>query len=618
MCGIAGFFNREQNYTEHNEKWNSCLCRMRDSLRRRGPDQNGTSIFPSAALAHARLSIIDAADGLQPMSRSVGGKTYAITYNGEIYNTDELRKLLTSRGHKFRTRSDTEVILCGIIEYGIDFVNRLNGIFAFAFYDSAEKRIYLVRDRLGVKPLFYTVSDDGTLVFASEIKALFKYPGIVPQLDSDGLNQIFSIGPARTPGNGVFKGIHEVLPGYFILCSEDGLNSFEYWRLKTAPHTDNYQTTVEKTVFLVHDAIKRQIVSDVPVCSFLSGGVDSSIVSAVCAAELAQNGGQLDTFSFDFSGNDVYYKSNAFQPSRDRPWVDMMVKHIGSNHTYLECDSRTLADYLYTDVDARDLPGMADVDSSLVYFCSEVAKTHKVALTGECADEIFGGYPWFRSAEAFAKDTFPWTHDTSPRKALLNEQTLSCLNMDEYISQTYKKSLAEVDRADFEDPEQARRREISYLNMRWFMQTLLDRMDRAAMYSGLEARVPFADHRIVEYLWNVPWDMKYRDGVVKSLLREAGRGTVPEEVLFRPKSPYPKTYNPEYDAILKERLASVITNPYAPINQFIDKDKCAAFMQSTFDYGKPWYGQLMAAPQLLAYMLQVNYWLEKYNPSLCL
>lgn len=612
MCGIAGFYDRNAHYQNHPAYFESILKKMTSVLRHRGPDENGIYLSDSCGLAHARLSIIDLQTGQQPMRRSVGGYDYAIVYNGELYNTAELKQDLLAKGWRFETTSDTEVILLGFIEYGAAFVTRLNGIFAFAVIDERSNSIYLFRDRLGVKPLFYSFVGD-TLVFSSEIKGLFVYPQLEPEVDINGLNEIFSIGPAKTYGCGVFKGVKELLPGHYLQAGDNGKRLVEYWRLESKPHEDSFANTVEKTSFLVADAIRRQMVSDVPICTFLSGGVDSSLVSAVCATELQAAGKQLHTFSFDFAGNEQYFKPNSFQPTQDRYYVEKMVAFLHSEHHFLECNNTDLADFLYTSVDARDLPAMADVDSSLLYFCSLVKQHNKVALTGECADEIFGGYPWFHKPEFFTADTFPWTPDLEARKVLLSDAFLDELKMEEYVRRTYEKSVAETPQLAGETPEEARRREISYLNLKWFMQTLLDRMDRSSMYFGLEARVPFADHRIVEYIWNVPWVMKTPDGMVKGLLREAARGLLPDEILFRRKSPYPKTYNPEYENLLKQRFIEIIEDASSPILPFIDKHKVARFFANPSDYGKPWYGQLMAGPQMIAYLIQVNYWLSKYR-----
>ncbi len=615
MCGIAGFSSHMADYTKEPNKWHKILEGMRQALSHRGPDDTGEVLFPQAGLGHTRLSIIDLNRGHQPMTRHKFGASYTIIYNGELYNTEELRENLIRMGYLFKTHTDTEVILVGYMAFGCEFVRELNGIFSFAIWDDNEKRLVLFRDRLGVKPLFYTVVDD-TLVFASEIKALFVYPGFTPRVDAAGLGEVFALGPAKSYGSGVFKDIYEVLPGHFLIQDAKGRREAAYWSLISKPHTDTYEATVEKVSYLLYDAVKRQMISDIPICTFLSGGVDSSLVTAICAKELNKSGKQIETFSFDFIDNAKHFKSNSFQPDQDRPYVDIMAKHVGSKHTYLECNNDDLADKLYEAVIARDLPNMADVESSLLYFCGRVAQTNRVALTGECADEIFGGYPWFHNPEIMALDTFPWAVNMDTRKLLLSEDLLSKVDLDSYVHTAYQKTIAETPKLIGESPLEARRRELSFLNLKWFMVTLLDRMDRCSMYSGLEARVPFADHRIVEYLWNIPWEMKAPAGVVKGLLREAGRGLIPDEILFRKKSPYPKTYHPEYEKMLGNRLLEVLNNPNAPIRPLLDIRKVKAFLSSPSDYGKPWYGQLMAAPQLIAYMLQVNYWLEKYHIEL--
>ena len=612
MCGIAGFFNPKQNYLEKKFFYTKILEDMYTVQRHRGPDDCGTFLTETVGLAHARLSIIDLHTGHQPITKTLGGQTWAIAYNGELYNTAELRNALIAKGWRFDTDSDTEVILVSYMEHGADFVKELNGIFAFSIFDPVKNMLLLYRDRSGVKPLFYTTFDT-EVVFSSELKGLFCYPGIEPKLDKEGLNEVFSIGPAKTYGKGVFKGIDELLPGHFMTFSPQGVKTTCYWKLESRGHEDDYETTVEKTKDLLFDAIKRQMVSHVPICTFLSGGVDSSLVTAVCAAELAKKGEQLNTFSFDFVGNDKYFKPSSFQPSQDRPFVDIMVKHLNTNHQYLQCSIEDQTNCLKDSVDARDLPAMADVDSSILFFCRKVKEYNKVALTGECADEIFGGYPWFHKKECFEANTFPWTMDLEARKVLLKDDFIEYLDMDDYVAKTYEKSVSETPRFAEDTPLEARRREIAYLNQKWFMQTLLDRMDRTSMYSGLEARVPFADHRLIEYVWNVPWEMKTKNDVVKSLLRECGVGMVPHEVLFRKKSPYPKIYDKQYEVLLGSMIQKIMEDSASPVLQFLDRKKVDAFLKSPSDYGKPWYGQLMAGPQMLAYIIQMNYWMTKWN-----
>lgn len=615
MCGISGFCNFDQDYLMKKPLWEERLTNMRKTLSHRGNDSSGLYLSNHVGLSHARLSIRDLSNGTQPMVRTYQDRTCAIAYNGEIYNTDELIPELTRAGYTFESSSDTEVILYSYMHYGTDFVLRLNGIFSFAIWDAQKEMLLLYRDRVGIKPHFYAVTEH-TLLFASEPKALFAYPGFSPSITLKSLQEILAIGPARTPGCGVFQNVFEVLPGHYLTFTRDGLKQHPYWDLTSAPHTDSYHDTVEKVSMLVRDAVRRQMISDVPVCTFLSGGIDSSIVTAIASEQLRQQGEQLHTFSFDFTENEKYFQSNAFQPERDLPYVNLMKERLGTSHTYLECAPSTLVDTLETAVDAKDLPGMTDVDASLLYFCSLVAKHNKVALTGECADEIFGGYPWFYRKELLERDGFPWAADMSARTVFLDEELCVSLDLSAYSHARYEDTLAQVPLLAGETGEEKKRRQVAYLNIKWFMQTLLDRMDRTSMYSGLEARVPFADHRIMEYVFNVPWEMKYRNGVEKTLLRDACADLLPPELLHRKKSPYPKTYHPEYETRLAERLLAIINDPNAPIAPIIDKKKAQAFIASHKELGRPWFGQLMAGPQLMAYFIQINYWMEKYHLSI--
>ena len=550
---------------------------------------------------------VEETEHAHPVTLKRPGRVCTLILNGELYNAKELGREL-----KADTDRNEELFLLAYMQYGPEFVKKINGVFGAVIWDETKKILFLFRDRIGAKPMFYTQKKE-TLFFASAIGSLFQYPGVDPVLDENGLCEIFALGPARTPGNGVFRDIYEVLPGHYLSFADGILKDHCYWNVKSQPHEDSREETVEKTAWLLEDSIKRQMESEETISTFLSGGVDSSLVTAVCADALREKGERLQTFSFDFEGNRQYFQANAFQPSQDRPWVEQMVTYCGSEHRYLECSNEKLAEYLYKAVDARCLPCMADVESSMLYFCSQVSQYSKAALTGECADEIFGGYPWFHKKECLEAHTFPWTMDLAPRKAMLSDEFLEALKMDAYVQETYAKSVAETPRLAGESALETRRREISYLNQKWFMQTLLDRMGGTSARYGLSARVPFADYRIVEYLWNVPWEMKAKGGVVKGLLREAGRGLLPDDILFRKKSPYPKTYDKAYEAILVQKMRAIMAETDSPIRQFLDTKKVERFLSSPSDYGKPWYGQLMAAPQMIAYLIQVNYWLEKYH-----
>lgn len=612
MCGICGYIDFERNFIRDGEKHRIAVRKMSDTLTPRGPDDHGEWVGERAVFAHRRLAVIDPEGGFQPMKRVSEGYEFIIVYNGELYNTQELRDDLRGFGYRFETTSDTEVLLYAYIHYGTACLKKLNGIFAFAIYDSMRREVIFARDRFGVKPLFYS-RVGSTVVFASEIKALFKYDGIEPQLDIDGLREIFAMSPARTEGSGVYKGIKEVRPAHFMKISRNGVCEKPYWVLKSGEHKENYEDTIAHTRWLVTDAIKRQMVSDVPIATFLSGGLDSSFITAVASAYMRKQGRRLETYSFDYEGNDRYFKKSAFQPDPDSEWVPRVSEALGTVHTYLVCPTSQLVPLLDDALSAKDLPGMADCDSSLLYFCREVKKRHTVVLSGECSDEIFGGYPWFRDKEAFSRESFPWCYDFSMRNSVLKDSVAKSLNIEEYAHARYMESVADTPRYIEDNPEEKRRREISWLNLKWFMTNLLDRKDRMSMASGLEVRVPFCDHRIVEYVWNIPWDMKNKDNVSKNVLREAAYGILPENIRLRKKSPYPKTHNPLYEAEVKARLRDIIEDQNSPILALCDRKKLLDIIDGEFDYGKPFFGQLMAGPQFVGFLVQVNDMLDKYN-----
>ena len=540
------------------------------------------------------------------------GREYTIVYNGELYNTEEIRGLLCREGIGFSTRSDTEVVLKAYMAWGERCLTEFNGIFAFAVWDSLEEKLFLARDRMGVKPLFYAKIND-TLVFGSEIKAILEYPGIVPHVDQNSIAEIIMLGPGRTPGCGVFKGIEELRPAQSAVFSRDGLRIKTYWKLIDSVNTDNFEQTLEKVRWLVRDAIERQMVSDVPIATFLSGGLDSSIISAIVAGKKAQQGEKLHTFSVDYADNDRHFIANRFQPSSDNVYIRKMAEHIGCEHTTVTLGAKEVANALYDAVIARDLPGMADVDSSLLLFCRRVKEQATVVLSGECADEIFGGYPWFRDERIRSVNGFPWSQSTAYRSSFLKDDIATLFNPQEFVQQRYRESVAAASIAGNPSPLERRMKEMMSLNIQWFMQTLLDRKDRMSMYSGLEVRVPFCDHRIAEALYTVPWDIKDYEGREKGLLRKAVEELLPQDVLWRKKSPYPKTLDPKYFKLVSDRLQEVISQPNSPLLMLVKKSALEDLLKS--NNNEPWYGQLMTTPQTIAYFLQINYWLKHYKVS---
>ena len=606
MCSIAG----ELCYDRYFNTPGEAAKAVQRTMARRGPDQSGFFCSGHCTLIHNRLSVIDPENGRQPMTLEEKGKRCTIVYNGELYNTAELRHILTQRSWRFQTHSDTEVLLASFIEWGADCLPRLNGIFAFAVWDEQEETLFLARDRMGVKPLFF-MEKSHTLLFASEIKGILAHPLADAQIDAQGVAELLLMGPGRTPGCGVFSGIKELRPGEFMTVTRKGMQVKRWWKLLDAPHTETFEQTAEHVRFLVADAIERQLVSDVPIGTFLSGGLVSSLISALAAGHCRDRGILLQTFSVTYQGNDRYFKASRFQPDSDDMYIGKMADAIQNEHHTIVLDSAALTDALFSAVDARDLPGMADVDSSLLLFCREIKRHVTVALSGECADEIFGGYPWYRDQTIREQAGFPWAQSNAWRKSFLRDEFADSFPADDYLMERYHATICDTDVLPDASPEERRMKEMMRLNTDWFMQTLLDRKDRMSMYNGLEVRVPFCDHRIAEYLYRVPWNYKNYQNREKGLLRYAMQGVLPDEILWRRKSPYPKTFHPAYRALLSDKLRAVLDDPSSPIFLLCKKEPLEMLLQSETDVR--WYGQLMTAPQTIAYFLQLNYWLEKYK-----
>lgn len=612
MCGITGWIDWDGRLEE--EKNRRILSAMIETLAPRGPDDSGSYVRANAALGHRRLSVVDPQNGAQPMVKKRGERAYVITYNGELYNTAELRSELMGRGCRFETNCDTEVLLAAYMEYGPMCVKKLNGIFAFGIWDDAKQRLFLARDRIGVKPLFYAKREN-QFVFGSEIKTLLANPLIEPKVDMEGLAEVFMVGPARTPGNGVFRDVFELKPGHALILTQSGKKLMRYWALESKEHEDDFDTTVETVRDLLLDTVKRQLIADVKVCAFLSGGLDSSALSAIAANHYKENGlGQLSTYSVDYIDNDKFFKSSAFQPNSDAPWVERMADYYHTDHRQILVDNIELAKSLPKATIARDFPGMADVDTSLYLFSREIKKGATVALSGECADEIFGGYPWFYREDMIHVNAFPWSPRPEMRLDWLSGSVKSSMDLVEYAKNRYRDAVAEVPRLAGESKVAARMREIFYLSLTRWMPTLLDRKDRMSMAFGLEVRVPYCDHRIVEYAWNIPWEMKNYQNREKGLLRLALTGVLPYDVLWRKKSPYPKTHNPEYLKIVRHWALDILNDSSSPLVDLIDVKKMNEIAKSDLSASNiPWFGQLMGGAQLFAYLIQMDTWLRQYK-----
>lgn len=603
MCAISGMIGLPAD--------EAVIQNMLATMHRRGPDERGIFTEGETTLLHTRLAIIDLSGGRQPMQLDWNGETYILVYNGELYNTEELRYELSAAGHRFQGHSDTEVVLHAYAEYGPECVSRFNGIFAFAVWERLGSRLFLARDRIGVKPLFYK-EHDGGLIFASEMKTILTYPTVQAQLDETGAAQLILMGPGRLPGSGIFKDLHEIEPGCCACYKNKKLVIDRYWKLRDREHRETFEETSECVRYLVQDAIRRQMVSDVPIGTFLSGGLDSSIITAVCAREMQAGNQQLQTFSVDYENNDKFFKANKFQPNSDNSYIRIMQKTFDTDHHWTVLTPEALVNALEDATAARDLPGMADVDFSLLAFCGEIRRSVKAALSGECADEIFGGYPWYRDPEVRAKEGFPWAQNTAERAAILNKGL--SFDPQEFVMDVYTQTCRESDVLPGTSDAERRMKEMVNLNFRFFMQTLLDRKDRMSMYHALEVRVPFCDYRIAEYLYGVPWEYKDYQGKEKGLLRHAMKDLLPEEVLFRKKSPYPKTFDPRYEQLVSARLKKKLEED-SPLWYLVSREGAEKLLTAESQW--PWYGQLMRRPQTIAYLLQLEYWLRHYHVEFC-
>ena len=602
MCAIAGILGLPVDA--------SILGAMQQTMRRRGSDGKGCYQTPGATLLHTQLSLGSATDGAQPMVLEQGSERYVLSFQGELYNARELRRELEMLGHVFTGSSHAEVVLHAYTKWKAEMLEKCNGVFAFAVLEEHTGQVFLARDRIGVKPLFYMPFGDG-LLFASEIKTILSYPGVRPRLKAEGVGEILLLGPGRTPGSGVFADLYEIEPGCYGVYAQGKLRITRYWRLRDREHTQSFAETAEVVRELVLDAVKRQMTADVPVGTFLSGGLDSSLISAICAREMEKKGERLQTFSLDYAGNDRYFTPGKFQPESDTAYIHRMQQALNSHHHWTVLTPQDLIDHIQAATIARDLPGMADVDSSLLAFCGQIRSHVPVILSGECADEIFGGYPWYRDPAMRDCDGFPWAQTTRERMDFLLPDFVDALQPMEFVHSRYAQTLAECDILPGTSPLDRRIKELVNLNFRWFMQTLLDRQERMSMYHGLTVRAPYCDYRIAEYLYGVPWEFKDHKGREKGLLRHAMADFLPDAVCNRKKSPYPKTYDPHYLEMGSELLRQILADPASPIFAMVRRQALQQLLEQ--EYTWPWYGQLMRRAQTIVYMVQITYWLEPYS-----
>ena len=608
MCGFCGYMQND-DITEKDT-----ILAMKESIIQRGNSDNNIYINNNVALGHVRLSIIDIKNGTQPMKKTINNNSYTIVYNGELYNTNLLRNILITRGYDFTTECDTEVLLLLYVEFKEKMLRFINGIFAFAIYDENENSIFVAKDRLGIKPLFYAVSND-KFIFSSEIKGILASKFISPTMGKEELLELFSLGPAHSPGKTYFKNIFELKAGHYALYKNNTLTINKYWDLEEKKMFDDDSEIIDNVKFLVSDSTKKQLVSDVGMSSMLSGGLDSSIVTKIASDNIKE----LNTYSINYENNDKDFVANSYQLTKDSDFVKIMVKYLDTNHKTIIVDDNSLFNSLYESVIARDMPGMADIDSSMYVFCKEIAKNdEKVILSGECSDEIFGGYPWFYKEHLKKAKGFPWALSENLRQNLLKENLLNKDDILNYILSSKNHTLKDIRHISLDSFENEFK-EINYLTIKYFMNTLIERTDRMSMRNSLEVRVPYADHRIFEYVYNVDAKLKLglrnsNEVVEKYILKQAFKNDIPTDITNRKKSPFPKTYSKTYLLLLEEKLNNILNNPSSRLNEIINVDYVKNLIETHGNELKEnLFGQLMTYPQTLAFLIQIDYWLTTYN-----
>ncbi|MFJ3855778.1 asparagine synthase (glutamine-hydrolyzing) [Streptomyces sp. NPDC090085] len=605
MCGVSGWLDwaadlRTRGATVH---------AMTETLACRGPDAAGTWLSRHAALGHRRLSVIDLDGGAQPLE----AHGTALTYNGELYNHTDLRRELEALGHTFHSRSDTEVVLRSHLQWGADAPRRFNGIYAYALWDGPAEELLLVRDHLGIKPLYWHAHATGVL-FGSEPKAVLAHPDFRAELDAEGIAELFALPAAPTAGHGLFRGLNEVRPGHLVRVRRSVTRETRYWEPVSRPHTDDAATTRRRVRELLADAVERQLMSDVPLCTLLSGGVDSSAITALAAQARERSGqGKVSSFSVDFPGS-ADRPADAWRTGADAPFVRAAAEHIGTLHTSVVIPDDDLLQARQAVLRARDRPGWGEMDASLHLLFREVRRRSTVALSGEAADEVFGGYPYFHDAAARAADTFPWLHGRTTPAALLRPEVRAEVRPEEYTADQYRATLARTPYLPGESGPDRRIRELFHLALTRWLPPLLERVDRVSMSVGLEVRVPFCDHRLVEYAWNVPWSLKAPGGRPKGLLRDAVRDLLPAEVADRPKSGYPSTPAVRYTEVLTERARELLADPAAPVFDLVDRETVRRFLAE----GRPLPSPRTAPNPVggLDHLVQVDEWLRAYRVGL--
>ena len=521
-------------------------------------------------------------------------------------------KLAEELGLMREERSLARIVLAAYARWGEDYIEHIEGPVLTAVLDRDADALILCRDRMGERRVFYT-AQDGCVAFADHPDMLLEAGCLRPVVDMDGLRELFGLGPARTPGKTPWRGMYALEPGCALVARGENARVRRYFRLEAREHEDGAAATVETVRMMIERAVDD--IAPLRPAAMLSGGIDSTLLTAL----LRQRMEPVRSFSVDYEGNDRHFRANAFQPARDAPYIALAVERIGCQHTAVELTQASLAQALEEAVDARGFPGMADVDSSLLLFARKIAPQARFALSGECGDEVFGGYPWFRDAHSISGESFPWSGSLELRAGVLRRRVREKLDIREYVRGALSEAISRVEHLPHESAEGRCLRTMQHMCFAFFMANLQERALAMCEHSHLGVLTPFADERLVQYVYNVPWEMKFMGGREKGLLREAAGALLPESLRYRRKSPYPKTCDPAYARIVCGMVQGMLAEKKSPILQLVDARALEKLAASDLSPAQtPWFGQLMAGPQMLAYLWQVNAWLAARHAEVAL
>ena len=591
MCGIAGFITQDKFPDEHESTL--VLDRMCRRIAHRGPDDQGMTVSGPVALGMRRLSIIDLAGGRQPMSGCAGAMT--IVFNGEIYNYRELQRELEQRGHQFKTNSDTETILHAYEEYGSACVESLRGMFAFAMWDKRRQELFIARDRAGKKPLYYTVTPRGTLIFGSELKSLREHPEFRGELSTEALDAYLTFGYVPDPLT-IFRDVHKLPPGHHLTFSAGRLLVEQYWDFPySEPQTQPAQSEeecLEELRALLDEAVRLRLVADVPLGAFLSGGVDSSTVVGLMARHTNQ---PVKTFSIGFH-EDSY---------NELKYARVAAKHFGTDHHefVITPDICEVVDELVWHFDEP----FADSSAIPTYMVSKLAREHvKVVLSGDGGDEVFGGYTRYaldRRRSGFANLPRVLRHglmrplsrrlphgawgrnylhhiSSEPLDRYIEDISIyTKLNKPRLYTDGFRRQVEESEagsrfreiaqRARSGDPLDA----LLYLDSKTYLPgDILTKVDRMSMAVSLEARVPLLDHKLIEFVsTRIPASMKMKGLETKHIFKRAVRDLVPAEILDRPKQGFGVPIEQWINKQLRDRVRETLTESRTTERGYIEK-----------------------------------------------